>query len=163
MYRAIFVLLCDICDGCALYMLYKLPGMYICYICDGCGYYKNKQKNSKLCRVLLPRHSAKRPFSYFLENGFAECYNLDTLPSASRVALGKVTNFAECRPGSTRQSVKLRRVPTWQHSANFESLPSAFLRALGKVPVPHPVRPSHFHFFCRVRFGTRQKFAECSR
>ena len=110
MYHEIFVLLCDIFDGCALYMLYKLPGMYICYICDECGYYKNKQKikNSKLCRVLLPRHSAKRPFSYFLENGFAECYNLDTLPSASRVALGKVTNFAKCRPSSTRQSVKLR-------------------------------------------------------
>ena len=94
--------------------------------------------------MLLPRHSAKRPFSYFLENSFAECYNLDTVPSASRVALGKVTNFPECRPDSTRQSVKLRRVPTWQHSANFESLPSATRLALGKVPVPRPIRPSRW-------------------
>ena len=63
------------------------------------------------------------------------------------MAFGTYPNFAECRPGSTRQSSKLRRVlPVW-HSAKFESLPSATRLALGEVfdPVPfgRPVRPVH--------------------
>ena len=64
------------------------------------------------------------------------------------------------------------------HSAKFGFWPSATRLALGKVPVRpcpvHPsrspvpfarsaVRPSRFNFFCRVRCGTRQKFAKCSR
>ena len=157
-----------------------MSGMYICCICDDeCGYYTINRINKKqqalpsvftqtldkatiflftgirVRRVHLLRHSAK----------------FETLPSARRVALGKEPNFAECQCGSTRQSSKLRRVlPAW-HSAKFESLQSATRLALGKVfdPVPFvpfaslPVRPSRFNFFCRVRLGTRQRFAECPR
>ena len=58
------------------------------------------------------------------------------MPSAGRVALGTYPNFAECRPGSTRQSSKLRRVlPAW-HSAKFESLPSATRLAPSKFSTP---------------------------
>ena len=84
-----------------------------------------------LCRVLLPRHSAK----------------FGTLPSATSLALGKVPNFAECRSDSTRQRIKLRRVPngnfaecitsgTWQktHSHLF-------------LPVTFTVRPSRLLYF----------------
>ena len=96
-----------------------MSGMYICFISDGCGYYIKNRKNKKTA-------------------SFAECYYPDTRqsnhfsifwkkdsPSAGRVALGTYPNFAECRPGSTRQSSKLRRVLTAWHSAKFESLPSA--------------------------------------
>ena len=142
-----------------------MSGMYICCICDDeCGYYtinrKNK-KNSKLCRVFLPRHSAKQLFFNLPEKG-----------------------FAECQMRGTRQRTKLRRVPVWQHSAKLETSPSAASLALGEVwifakchasgtrqsfrprpvrPSRSPVRPSRFYFFCRVRLGTRRRFAECPR
>ena len=59
--REIFVLLCD---GCAIYILYRLSGMYICFLCDdGCGYYiKNRQNTKKTAR-------------------FAECFYPDTRQS----------------------------------------------------------------------------------
>ena len=132
-----------------------MSGMYICCICDDeCGYYninRINKKNSKLCRVFLPRHSAKQLFFYSLEKGFAECIYLGTrrslklcrVPDAWHSAKSQTSPSAMC--GSTRQSSKLRRVlPAW-HSAKFESLPSATRLALSKVfdPVPfgRPVRP----------------------
>ena len=165
-----------------------MSGMYICFISDGCGYYiinrKNK-KNSKLCRVLLPWHSAKQPFFYFLEKGFAECNyfdtrrslklcrvpdawhsaNIQTSPSADLAALGKARNFAECWQLGTRRSLNLCRVPRVWHSAKF-STPSCsavpfvpFARSVRQFAVVRPVST----FFWRVRLGTRQRFAECPR
>ena len=147
--REIFVLLCD---GCAIYILYRLSGMYICFLCDDeCGYYIKKQKKYKkkqalpsvfsltlgkatiflftgklICRVQLPRHSAK----------------FETSSSPRHVALGKDPNFAECQICS---------------SAKFPS-PVPF------IPFAHSARPfTHspvpFQLFCRVRCGTRQRFA----
>ena len=127
------------------------------------------------------------------QQAFAECFYPDTrqsnhfsiswktyLPSVITLALGEVSNFAECQTPDTRQKPKLRRVRPGWHSAKFESLPSAEHMALGKVfdpsrsavpfasspsrsPVQLSVRPSRFNFFCRVRLGARQKFAECPR
>ena len=42
-------------------------------------------------------------------------------------------NFAECQTRGTQQRCKLRRVPSWQHSAKFRALPSAATLALGEV------------------------------
>ena len=134
---------------------------------------------------------------------FAECFYPDTrqsnhfsiswktyLPSVITLALGEVSNFAECQKTGTRQRPKLRRVPDSWHSAKTQTSPSAARLALGEVwifaecraygtrqsfrpvpfasspsrsPVQLSVRPSRFNFFCRVRFGTRQRFAECPR
>ena len=44
-------------------------------------------------------------------------------------------------PGHWR-SLKLCRVPDVWHSAKFQTSPSAGRLALGKVPVPRPIRPS---------------------
>ena len=115
------------------------------------------------------------------------------LPSVITLALGEVWNFAECQTTDTRQRPKLRRVPDAWHSAKTQTSPSAARLALGEVwifaecraygtrqsfrPVPFgrpvrqfavpfassAVRPSRFNFFCRVRIGTRQRFAECPR
>jgi len=46
---------------------------------------------------------------------------------------GRVENFAECHMLGTRQRFKLRRVPTWPHSAKFGFLPSVRRLALGEV------------------------------
>ena len=140
-----------------------MSGMYICCICDDeCGYYTINRINKKTASFAECFYPDTRQSNYF------SIYRKKGSPSARRVALGKEPNFAECLCGSTRQSSKLRRVlPAW-HSAKFESLQSATRLALGKVfdPVPFaslPVRPSCFNFFCRVRLGTRQRFAECPR
>ena len=121
---------------------------------------------------------------------FAECFYPDTrqsnhfsiswktyLPSVITLALGEVSNFAECQKTGTRQRPKLRRVPDAWHSAKTQTSPSAARLALGEVwifaecreygtrqsfrPVPFgrpvrqfavpfassPVRPSRFNFF----------------
>ena len=57
-------------------------------------------------------------------------------------------NFAECRTRGTRQRSKVRRVPDLQHSANFETLPSARRVALGEVWI----------FAECHAFGTRRSF-----
>ena len=104
---------------------------------------KQKIKKSKLCRVLLPRHSAKRPFFYFLKNGFDKCYYLDT-----------------------QQSLKLCRVPDVGHSAmsktllsaqrkaldKVQTLPSALRLALGKKPIPTSSFPSRLLYDRPVYF-----------
>ena len=77
---------------------------------------------------------------------FADCYYPDTrqsdcfpifwkkaLPSAITYTLGKVCNFDECQTCGTRQSSKLRRVPSWQHSAKSKTSLSAQPLALGKL------------------------------
>jgi len=59
-----------------------------------------------------------------------------------------VENFAECQTRGTRQRFKLRRVPSWQHSAKFRALPSAATLALGEV----------WLFAECHAFGTRRSF-----
>ena len=59
-----------------------------------------------------------------------------------------VENFAECQTRGTRQRFKLRRVPSWQHSAKFRALPSAATLALGEV----------WLFAECHAYGTRQSF-----
>ena len=68
--------------------------------CDHTGHARKH-----LCRVLMPWHSTK----------------FWTLPCARGWALGKVLNFAECRPSGTRQSFELCPVPTVRHSTNVPS------------------------------------------
>ena len=116
--------------------------MYICYICDGCGYYiiskkyKKKQQallsvithtlakatiflffGKSLCRVLLPRHSAK----------------FGTLPSATSLALSKVPNFAECL---------METLPSALHLALGKKTHSHLF-----LPVTFTVRPSRLLYF----------------
>ena len=79
----------------------------------------------RVCQVPNGRHSTKTK----------------TLPECQDLALGKVWNFAECRPAGTRQSFKLCRVLNSWHSAKllflvyplWPLLPSVFPYALGKV------------------------------
>ena len=92
------------------------------------------------------------------------------MPSVITLTLGKATIFLFTRK-------RIHRVQLPRHSMKFETLPSARHVALGKVSVPlpvrlsrspvpfasSPVRLSRFNFFCLVRHGTRQKFAECPR
>jgi len=120
-----------------------MSGMYICCICDDeCGYYtinRINKKNSKLCRVFLPRHSAKQLFFYLLEKGFTECIYLGTrrslklcrVPDAWHSAKSQTSPSAMC--GSTWQSSKLRRkchVSTRQRPVSVYS----FIVQLPKVP-----------------------------
>jgi len=165
-----------------------MSGMYICCICDDeCGYYTINRINKKTTNFAECFYPVTRKATIFLFTGkrvrrvhlLRHSAKFETLPSARRVALGKEPNFAECQCGSTRQSSKLRRVlPAW-HSAKFESLPSAtrlapskfstpsrsavpfvpFARSVRQFAVVRPVST----FFCRVRLGTRQRFAECPR
>ena len=110
-----------------------------------------------LCRVFLPRHSAKQLFFYLLEKGFAECIYLvtrrslklcrvpdawhsgksQTSPSASVAALGKARNFTEYCQLGTRRSLNLCRVPRVWHSAKF-STPSR--SAVPFVPFARSIR-----------------------
>jgi len=92
---------------------------------------------------------------------FAECFYPDTrqsnhfsiswktyLPSVITLALGEVSNFAECQKTGTRQRPKLRRVPDAWHSAKTQTSPSAARLALGEVWI---------FAECRA-YGTRQSF-----
>ena len=92
---------------------------------------------------------------------FAECFYPDTrqsnhfsiswktyLPSVITLALGEVSNFAECQKTGTRQRTKLRRVPDAWHSAKTQTSPSAARLALGEVWI---------FAECRA-YGTRQSF-----
>ena len=78
---------------------------------------------------------------------FAECFYPDTrqsnhfsiswktyLPSVITLALGEVSNFAECQNTGTRRRPKLRRVPEDWHSAKTQTSPSARRLTLGKNP-----------------------------
>ena len=86
------------------------------------------------------------------ENGNAECLFSSTrqIFAVCHAALGKKMkrdgrtangtdgtgwerNFAECWTRGTRQRSKVPRVPDLQHSANFETSPSARRVALGEV------------------------------
>ena len=160
---------------CRIYAILNVWNVYMLYFWWMWLLHNKQKKNSKLCRLLLPWHSAKQPFFYFLEKGFAECNyfdtqrslklcrvpdawhsaNIQTSPSADLAALGKARNFAECCQLGTRRSLNLCRVPRVWYSAKFQTSPSPFASL--------PVRPSRFNFFCRVRLNTRQRFAECPR
>jgi hypothetical protein len=97
----------------------------------GCSDAGTRQRG-RLCRV-PHRTLGKEPDMGTLSSGlFAECpkwhsAKMDSLPSAVWKTLGKDNFFAECLPGSTRQSRRLR----------------------------HPVVTAAF--LCRVLSGTRQR------
>jgi len=104
---------------------------------------KQKKKPQALPSVITLTLS-KATIFLFSRKGFAEFNYLalakfETLPSAGRVALGKVSNFAECRTSGTRQS---------PHP------PVPFARPVHPVRPSRsccsPVGPSRFNFFCRV-------------
>ena len=128
-----------------------MSGMYICFIFYGCGYYIKNRKNKKTASFAECYYHNTRQ-----SNHFSIFWKKDS-PSAITLTLGEVWNFAECRTRGTRHISKLRRVPTWQHSAKLETSPSAASLALGEVWIfaechasgtrqsfrPSPVRPSH--------------------
>ena len=165
-----------------------MSGMYICFISDGCGYYIKNKKNKKTASFAECYYTDTRQsnhFSIFWKKGFAECNYFDTRrslklcrvpdawhsahiqisPSADLAALGKARNFAECCQLGTRRSLNLCRVPRVWHSAKFSTpfrsaVPFVpFARSVRQFAVVRPVST----FFCRVRLGTRQRFAECPR
>ena len=123
--------------------------------------------------MFLPRHSAKQPFFYFLENIFVECNYLgtrrslklrrvpddwhsakiQTSPSARSLTLGKNPNFAECGQVGTRRSLNLCRVPSIWHSAKFSTRPVRPSRS----PVRRPVR----QFTCPSVRPVSTFFSEC--
>jgi len=83
---------------------------------------------------------------------FAECFYPDTrqsnhfsiswktyFPSVITLALGEVSNFAECQKTGTRQRTKLRRVPSIWHSAKFSTSP---VRQFAVPFASSTVRPS---------------------
>ena len=96
--------------------------------------------------MFLALHSAKQPFFYLLKNRFAECNYLGTrrslklrrvpdawhsakfgsLPSAMRLALGEVSNFAKCLVNYTRQIC-------FPVNRKMVALPSVRLKTLGKT------------------------------
>ena len=89
----------------------------------------------KLCRVFLPRHSAKHPFP--------GCWEM-ALPSAKGKTLGKNMTFAECIYKDTRQRLQLCPVPV-----RLEPLPSAFRLALGET-YANRYWAGRFTLCCRV-------------
>ena len=130
-----------------------------------------KKKNSPLCRVFKPKHSAKE---------LAQVSSAVTLPSAKVLALGKDLNvcrvplpwhsanqirggtlarglcrvsqyFAECLTLDTQQTAG----PGWSHVA---SLPS--IRALGKTFAECPYSDTRQSKLCRENL-CRVSFAEC--
>ena len=144
--------------------------IYIVFVWKNREKQNKKKKNSPLCRVFKPKHSAKE---------LAQVSSAVTLPSAKVLALGKdlnvcrvplpwhsanqtrggtlarglgkVWNFAECLPLDTRQTAR----PLWSHVA---SLPS--IRALGKTFAECPYYDTRQSKLCRGNL-CRVSFAEC--
>ena len=99
-------------------------------------------KDSNVCRVPLPWHSANQTRGGTLARGLCRVSESD---------LGKVSNFAECLPLDTRQTAG----PGWRHVA---SLPS--IRALGKTFAECPYSDTRQSKLCRGNL-CRVSFAEC--
>ena len=85
--------------------------IYFCRICmEKQRKQKQKKKNSPLCRVFKPKHSAK---------GLAQVSSAATLPSAKVLALGK--DLKVCRVPA------LGKIATWPHP-DAGTLPSAIIQ-----------------------------------